>query len=177
MAERLANGQQTKIQRNTSPNQEDGTSANDHMGERLLPYTFTKHMEAPTQERWAPPITAFEPNEQWETRIKKAIQRAPRNKATGTDEIFVEALRVDPNGASKAICQFWRICLQMHYVPVDWRTAVLIPIYKKGAKSEPGSYRPIALLSHVRKVIEAAVAMPIREDYKFSSAQLASDHG
>ncbi|KAK4831660.1 hypothetical protein QYF61_018627 [Mycteria americana] len=30
-------------------------------------------------------------------------------------------------------------------VPVDWRLANVMPIYRKGRKEDPGNYRPISL--------------------------------
>jgi len=30
-------------------------------------------------------------------------------------------------------------------VPQDWRDANVVPIYKKGNRSEPGNYRPVSL--------------------------------
>ncbi|KAK4809961.1 hypothetical protein QYF61_002918 [Mycteria americana] len=32
-------------------------------------------------------------------------------------------------------------------VPVDWRLANVMPIYKKGQKEDPGTYRPVSLTS------------------------------
>lgn len=32
-------------------------------------------------------------------------------------------------------------------VPVDWKLADVIPIYKKGLREDPGNYRPISPIS------------------------------
>lgn len=60
----------------------------------------------------------------------------------------------------------------MKHVLNDWATALFVPIYKKGSRERPESYRLIALLSHVRKVVEAAIAAHIRKKYSFSEWQL-----
>ncbi|CAJ0917801.1 unnamed protein product [Ranitomeya imitator] len=39
-------------------------------------------------------------------------------------------------------------------VPQDWRIANVVPIFKKGSKSEPGNYRPVSLTSIVGKIFE-----------------------
>ena len=59
----------------------------------------------------------------------------------------------------------------------EWRTSVIVPLYKKGEKKDPSSYRPIALMSHARKAIEAAIASAIRAQYKFHEAQLGFQLG
>ncbi|CAJ0931778.1 unnamed protein product, partial [Ranitomeya imitator] len=39
-------------------------------------------------------------------------------------------------------------------VPQDWRIANVVPIFKKGSKSDPGNYRPVSLTSIVGKIFE-----------------------
>ena len=39
-------------------------------------------------------------------------------------------------------------------VPADWRLANVMPIFRKGQKDYPGSYRPISLPSVPGKVVE-----------------------
>jgi len=39
-------------------------------------------------------------------------------------------------------------------VPADWRLADVTPIFKKGWKDDPGSYRPISLTSMSGNVME-----------------------
>lgn len=138
----------------------------------LSPAEFTKYMATPINMAWTPHITEYEVTEEDESDVRKAVRLAPRIKATGIDEIFIEALKIDCQTASKVICALWRKCGQLKYILEDWRTAILVPIYKMRNPTQPQSYRPIALLSHVRKVIEAAIAMKIRRQYKFKDSQL-----
>ena len=42
--------------------------------------------------------------------------------------------------------------------PDKWKCALLNPLFKKGDPHDPGSYRPISLLSTLSKVIERIVA-------------------
>lgn len=60
----------------------------------------------------------------------------------------------------------------MKHVLKDWKTALLIPVYKKGDQCRPESYRPIALLSYIRKVFQSATEMAIRQNYEFSRSLL-----
>ena len=40
-------------------------------------------------------------------------------------------------------------------VPAEWKTATVIPIFKKGKKSAAGNYRPVSLKSVSCKVLES----------------------
>ena len=43
-------------------------------------------------------------------------------------------------------------------VPEDWRTAVIVPIYKKkGLRSDPTNYRPVSLTSVPCKIMESLI--------------------
>jgi len=42
-------------------------------------------------------------------------------------------------------------------VPVDWRLANVMPIYKKDRKEDPGNYRPVSPNSVPWKVIEQLI--------------------
>ena len=42
-------------------------------------------------------------------------------------------------------------------MPKDWKCAEVTAIFKKGAKSDPGNYRPVSLTSVVCKVLESFV--------------------
>lgn len=65
----------------------------------------------------------------------------------------------------------------MVYTLKLWRTALLVPLFKKGESTCPSSYKPIAILSHTRKVIEIFFSMSIREKYKFHESQLGIETG
>ncbi|GBO35862.1 putative RNA-directed DNA polymerase from transposon X-element [Araneus ventricosus] len=54
--------------------------------------------------------------------------------------------------------------LKFHYFPNEWKTAIVIPILKPGKHAkDPGSYRPISLLSALSKVAESVLLKRIVE--------------
>lgn len=99
---------------------------------------------------------AFEITGEFEKAFHRDICKAPKNRETEADKIIVKALPICPKMSSKVLCAFWKKCGQLNYVLQDCATAILIPIGKKEDKAQPQSYIPIAVLSHARKVVEAA---------------------
>ena len=46
-------------------------------------------------------------------------------------------------------------------IPRDWRKAYVIPIRKKGSKSDPKNYRPVSLTSIICKTMEHILSSQI----------------
>jgi hypothetical protein len=42
-------------------------------------------------------------------------------------------------------------------VPVEWKRANVTAIFKKGSKEVAGNYRPVSLMTHVCKILEALI--------------------
>ena len=62
-------------------------------------------------------------------------------------------------------------------VLVDWRLANVMPIFKKGRKDDPGSYRPISLTSVSGKVMERTISGTIMDQLKVNQGIRPSQHG
>ena len=88
-----------------------------------------------------------------EGEVKWALGSITMNKASGVDGTPVELFQILKDDAMKvlhSICQhIWKI----QQWPQDWKRSVFIPIPKKGNAKECSSYRTIALISHVSKVM------------------------
>ena len=58
---------------------------------------------------------------------------------------------------SQHMSDIFNCSLSKSYFPDKWKAANVIPVYKKGEKTDPSNYRPISLLSCVSKVFEKCV--------------------
>lgn len=38
-------------------------------------------------------------------------------------------------------------------IPREWKTSIMVPIFKRGSKKDPSNYRGITLLSSVTKIL------------------------
>ncbi|KAK4811098.1 hypothetical protein QYF61_016384, partial [Mycteria americana] len=62
-------------------------------------------------------------------------------------------------------------------VPVDWKLANVVPIFKKGKKEDPGNYRPVSLTSVPGKIMEKVI-LGVTERYLRDNAVTGhSQHG
>lgn len=66
--------------------------------------------------------------------MARKVIRAPRNKAAGADEVFVEALIVDQETMRKLICTLCGKSGRFKQLIKNRSTAILIPLYKNEVK-------------------------------------------
>ncbi|GAB0183031.1 hypothetical protein GRJ2_000768400 [Grus japonensis] len=62
-------------------------------------------------------------------------------------------------------------------VPVDWRLANVMPIYKRGQKEDPGNYRPVSLTLVPGKVMEQIILSAITWHVQDNQVIRTSQHG
>ncbi len=56
--------------------------------------------------------------------------------------------------------------------PTQWTKFTIIPLYEKGDATKASNHRPIALLSHARKVLEKVLDNAIHAEFDFDPAKL-----
>ena len=86
--------------------------------------------------------------------IESCIKRMAPRKAPGDDHITGAMLKPIASRLSNILSKFFTICWHWTYVPISWRTAQVVPIYKKGNPTDAANYRPISLTSVLRKLLE-----------------------
>jgi len=115
--------------------------------EKCTPTEFMKYCPQPNaSSMFCKPV---DPGE-----IQKIIMRFKSNKSSGADNIGPKVLK---EICTEICCPLAHICnlsFGTGVVPDSLKLAKVIPVYKKGDKSQPGNYRPISLLSVFDKVLE-----------------------
>ena len=79
------------------------------------------------------------------------------NKASGDDGMSHKMLRGVSKSVSKPLCILMNRSFEEGIFPDIWKFANVIPIFKKGDKSQPSNYRPVALLCFIGKLQERTV--------------------
>ena len=86
--------------------------------------------------------------------IELLVQTLNPNKANGPDGISNRMLRAVSKTISEPLAVLFNRSFSEGIFPEAWKMAGLIPIPKKGDKTLPSNYRPIALLSNISKIQE-----------------------
>ena len=104
--------------------------------------------------------------------VKNALRRVKKGKAAGPDELPVEVWKCMGEMGIKFLTRLFDRLLMGKRMPEEWRTSVLIPIYKnKGDAQCCGNYKGIKLMSQTMKVWERIIEARLRERVEISKQQ------
>ena len=95
--------------------------------------------------------------------VARTLLALDSTKATGPDEIPSRLLKDTACQIAPSLTQIFNKSLCLGEIPDEWKLANIVPIHKKGDKSQVENYRPISLLSLVSKVLERCVLRNIRD--------------
>ena len=119
---------------------------------------LTKNLQNPLSETNTDPPTLSE--------VEVAINKLKRNKAGGLDNIPPEFYRNGGITLEKVLTEvlqcIWTICC----MPSEWKTAVIVPLFRKGDKTNCANYRGISLLNIAFKILEAVLKNRLEPAYK-----------
>lgn len=88
-----------------------------------------------------------------EKEVRLALKKLKNGKAVGVDDIAAEMLKGGGNAVIEWLLRLFNVCMNSGKVPLDWKSAIIVPIYKgKGEKKECKNFRGISLLSIPGKV-------------------------
>ena len=89
--------------------------------------------------------------------IFKIVQSLKVNSAPGPDKIPTILLKNLNRVLCAPLAMLFSLIFQYCAIPSAWKEAIVKPIFKKGASSSPGNYRPISLTCILCKVYETVI--------------------
>ena len=89
--------------------------------------------------------------------VMEVIRRLKNNKSSGEDMILAEFIKYGGRVIYEEIYQLVAVVWDKDEMPSEWSKGIIIPIHKKGFKSEYENYRGISLLSVVYKILATCI--------------------
>jgi len=89
--------------------------------------------------------------------ILKELNKLNVTKASGPDNIPTRILKDYAHILVDSITTLFNKSLSTGTVPQAWKHANIIPIHKKGSKTQASNYRPISLLPVISKILERCI--------------------
>ncbi|EQB55563.1 hypothetical protein CGLO_04499 [Colletotrichum gloeosporioides Cg-14] len=123
-----------------------------------------KRMLRKERERWDK-LRSESPPKLDRYRVRKIVKKLAARKAPGPDGIPNPALKMAVDALMPYLLHLFRTCIKLNYHPVCFKESITIVLPKEGKSdyTEPKSYRPIALLPCIGKVLERIVADYVKE--------------
>jgi hypothetical protein len=112
-------------------------------------------------------------------RITKVISGLKTTSALRTDRIPVAVLKMGSDTLAGPILHMVNMSLSAGVFPSAFKTALIHPVYKGGgkARNDPASYRPVAILCALSKVLDTVAKEDPEAFMKANDILPASQHG
>ena len=91
-----------------------------------------------------------------ESEVFNQLSKLDCNKSNGPDGIPSKVLKSCARQLAKPLTDIFNLSIRLGSLPDDW-TANIVPIFKKGDKSNPANYRPVSLQSIICKILERII--------------------
>uniref|UniRef100_A0A8C3PDM1 Reverse transcriptase domain-containing protein n=1 Tax=Chrysemys picta bellii TaxID=8478 RepID=A0A8C3PDM1_CHRPI len=109
--------------------------------------------------------------------VEAKLEHLNGTKSGGPDDLHLRILKELAREIASPLAIILNESINSGVVPLDWRIANVVPIFKKGKKSDPGNYRPVSLTSVVCKVLEKILKEKVVKDLEVNGNCNKLQHG
>ena len=92
-----------------------------------------------------------------ESDVNDVLKLLKVSKASGPDLLSPRLLKEGSEILAVHLAKLFNRSLSTSYFPPSWKQANVVPVFKKGDKTNVSNYRPISLLSCIGKVFEKCI--------------------
>ena len=95
--------------------------------------------------------------------VRTAIASLPNTASTGADGICARMLKDSATEICDILADIFNCSISASMSPDQWKTAITVPLHKKGDVFDIGNYRPISLLPLISKMFEKIVGQKLTD--------------
>ena len=141
---------------------------------RVFTREDTENMPEPPVRDGLPPLSdvKFTPED-----VESTIRKLKISKSPGPDQLHPRMLREIASVLKTPLFILFRKSLDSGQLPKQWTCAHVTPIFKKGNRSSPCSYRPVSLTAVVCKSMETLVRDALVRHMKENHLLCQAQHG
>jgi hypothetical protein len=88
-----------------------------------------------------------------DSEVEIAIEKLKRHRSPGIDQIPAELIKAGGRTICSDIHKLINSIWNKEEFPEQWKGSIIVPIYKKGDKTDCSNYRGISLLSNTYKIL------------------------
>ena len=110
-------------------------------------------------------------------KVRRKIRQLKPHSAAGPDGIALKLLQQCEDELAPVLAMLYRKLLNSEQVPAEWKTASVIPIFKKGKKTAAENYRPVSLTCVSCKLLESIIKDDIMDHLSRNQLIRKSQHG
>ena len=109
--------------------------------------------------------------------VAEVLKHIKNSSSPGPDEISQRILKEVAHEVSVPLSILYNKSINTGQLPLDWKTANVVPLFKSGSKGEPINYRPISLTSVIVKIMERVIKENIMKHLTSNKLISSSQHG
>ena len=109
--------------------------------------------------------------------VANKINNMKENKSPGVDGIAPKILKETVQQIFTTLAHVFNVSLQEGIVPLEWKEANIIPLFKKGSRNKSVDYRPVSLTSVICKVLETIIRDHMMDLFIKHKLMNPSQHG
>ena len=109
--------------------------------------------------------------------IQHLLSTVDVSKASGPDRVSPYILKHCAEELSPVLQIIFTQSLSTGVLPLDWLSANICPVYKKGSRSSPCNYQPISLTPICSKIMEHVIYHSIMNHLNLNNILIDNQHG
>ena len=109
--------------------------------------------------------------------VLNRLQKLDQNKSCGPDNLHPALLKNSSDAFALPLTLIFRKSLASSKLPLQFRSANVTPLYKKGDKTIAANYRPVSLTSVPCKILEGIIRHKIEKYFYDNNLLAEQQHG